>query len=104
MVPLYQTVNGKTQCLLCPHFCKIAEGEKGICGGRKNRAGEIVLETYGVISGYARDPVEKKPLYHFLPGHYILSVGSYGCNMRCDFCQNYHISQNIPESMNSKTD
>ena len=55
------------------------------------------------MSGYSLDPVEKKPLYHFFPGHNILSVGSYGCNMRCDFCQNYHISQNIPESMNSET-
>jgi pyruvate formate lyase activating enzyme len=51
--------------------------------------------TYGVISGYSLDPVEKKPLYHFFPGHNILSVGSYGCNMRCDFCQNFHISQNV---------
>jgi pyruvate formate lyase activating enzyme len=104
MILLYKTGNTRTECLLCPHFCKIAEGKKGICGVRKNIGGEIVPETYGVISGYALDPVEKKPLYHFFPGYNILSVGSYGCNMRCDFCQNYHISQNIPGSMNSDAD
>jgi pyruvate formate lyase activating enzyme len=104
MVPLYKTGNGKTECILCPHFCKIPEGKTGICRVRRNRGGEIVLETYGVISGYALDPVEKKPLYHFFPGYNILSVGSYGCNMRCDFCQNYHISQNIPKDMSSETD
>lgn len=99
MVSLSRTANGKTECLLCPHFCKIAEGKTGICGIRKNNGGEITLETYGVISGYSLDPVEKKPLYHFFPGHNILSIGSYGCNLRCDFCQNYHISQNIPDRM-----
>jgi pyruvate formate lyase activating enzyme len=104
MVPLYKTGNSKTECLLCPHFCKIAEGKTGICGIRKNSGGKIVLQTYGVISGYALDPVEKKPLYHFFPGYNILSVGSYGCNMRCDFCQNYSISQNIPGRMNRETD
>jgi pyruvate formate lyase activating enzyme len=104
MVNLYKTGRQKTECLLCPHFCKIAEGKAGICRVRKNRDGKIVLETYGVISGYALDPVEKKPLYHFFPGYNVLSVGSYGCNMRCDFCQNYHISQNIPGSQNSKAD
>lgn len=86
--------NGKIQCLVCPHNCRIAEGKTGICGIRKNNGKEIELITYGVISGFSLDPVEKKPLYHFYPGHNILSVGSYGCNMRCDFCQNYHISQN----------
>jgi pyruvate formate lyase activating enzyme len=100
MVPLYKTGKTKTECLLCPHFCKIAEGKTGICGVRKNIDGEIVLETYGVVSGYSLDPIEKKPLYHFFPGYNILSIGSYGCNMRCDFCQNFHISQNIPKRMN----
>ena len=104
MVPLYKTDNTRTECLLCPHFCKIAEGKTGICGVRRNIGGKIVLETYGVISGFALDPVEKKPLYHFFPGYNILSVGSYGCNMRCDFCQNYNISQTIPDRMNMVTD
>jgi pyruvate formate lyase activating enzyme len=102
MIRLYNTGEEVTQCILCPHFCKIAHGKTGICGVRKNIDGEIVLQTYGVLSGYALDPVEKKPLYHFFPGHNILSAGSFGCNMRCDFCQNYHISQNIPERMVSR--
>lgn len=88
----------RLQCLVCPHNCRIAEGRTGICGVRKNNGSEIELITYGVISGYSADPVEKKPLYHFYPGYKVLSVGSFGCNMRCDFCQNYHISQTVPES------
>jgi pyruvate formate lyase activating enzyme len=60
--------------------------------------------TYGVISGHSLDPVEKKPLYHFFPGHNILSIGSYGCNMRCDFCQNWHISQKSAENFSPVTD
>ena len=94
-MPYSTKANGRIQCLVCPHNCKIAEGRTGICGVRKNNGKEIELITYGVISGYALDPVEKKPLYHFYPGYNILSVGSYGCNMRCDFCQNYHISQSV---------
>ncbi len=88
------------RCLLCPHFCLIQPGESGICGVRENSGEKISLTTYGVISGYALDPVEKKPLYHFYPGKYIISVGSYGCNLRCDFCQNYHISQHIDKGGN----
>jgi pyruvate formate lyase activating enzyme len=89
----------RTVCTICPHNCRITNGKTGICGVRKNNGGNIELLTYGVISGYALDPSEKKPLYHFFPGYNILSIGSYGCNMRCDFCQNHHISQNIPESI-----
>ncbi len=85
---------GTLRCLLCPHLCLIRPGKRGICGARENRNGEVQLVTAGVISGYAVDPIEKKPLYHFYPGSSILSAGSYGCNLRCDFCQNYHISQN----------
>jgi len=85
---------GTVRCLLCPHLCLIRPDKRGICGARENRKGEVQLVTAGVISGYASDPIEKKPLYHFHPGSSILSVGSYGCNLRCDYCQNYHISQN----------
>ena len=99
MNTLFKKTRDKLECLLCPHFCKIAEGKIGICGVRKNTGNKIELLTYGVISGYSLDPVEKKPLYHFFPGNNILSIGSYGCNMRCDFCQNYHISQNFPKSL-----
>src|SRR5450759_3333211 len=104
MIPLFKKEADKTECLLCPHFCNLAEGKTGICGVRKNTNGEIELMTYGVISGFAIDPIEKKPLYHFFPGQNILSIGSYGCHMRCDFCQNYNISQHMPENhvMNTK--
>jgi pyruvate formate lyase activating enzyme len=88
--------DGTLRCMLCPHSCLLKPGERGICRVRENRDGMITLLTYGIISGYAADPVEKKPLYHFFPGRNIISVGSYGCNLSCDFCQNHHISQNGP--------
>jgi pyruvate formate lyase activating enzyme len=97
-----RTINKNFECLLCPHICKIAPGKTGICGVRKNVGDRIELITHGIVSGYSLDPVEKKPLYHFYPGYNVLSIGSYGCNMRCDFCQNYHISQNIPEKLGSE--
>ena len=84
------------RCLLCPHACLLKPWERGICRVRENSNGTITLITYGILSGLALDPVEKKPLYHFYPGSSILSVGSYGCNLGCDFCQNHHISQNGP--------
>jgi len=97
MISLTKKTDNKLECLLCPHFCKLTEGKTGICGVRKNTGETITLVTYGVISGYSLDPVEKKPLYHFFPGYNVLSIGSFGCNMRCDFCQNFHISQNVPD-------
>ncbi len=99
MIALHRSTDNKLECQLCPHYCKLGVGQTGICGVRKNSGDKIDLLTYGIISGYALDPVEKKPLYHFYPGHNILSVGSYGCNMRCDFCQNYSISQKIPDGL-----
>ena len=99
MLPLFKISDNKLECTLCPHYCKLAAGKSGICGVRKNTGEKIELLTYGVISGYSLDPVEKKPLYHFFPGHNVLSIGSYGCNMKCDFCQNFNISQKIPESL-----
>jgi pyruvate formate lyase activating enzyme len=103
MVQLFRKSGDKLECLLCPHFCKIANGKTGICGVRKNSGNSIDLLTYGVLSGYSLDPLEKKPLYHFYPGYNILSIGSYGCNMRCDFCQNYHISQYVPSVSSTRT-
>ena len=103
MRTLFRRSGNKIQCTLCPHNCIIADGKTGICGARKNNGGSIELITYGVISGYALDPVEKKPLYHFYPGTNILSVGSYGCNMRCDFCQNYNISQRMASGFTTVT-
>jgi pyruvate formate lyase activating enzyme len=99
MISLSKKYDDRLECQLCPHYCKLSAGKTGICGVRKNTGNEIELTTYGVISGFALDPVEKKPLYHFYPGYKILSIGSYGCNMRCDFCQNYNISQNVPASL-----
>jgi len=99
MIPLFKRNKDKLECLVCPHNCKLAIGTTGICGVRKNIDEKIELMTYNVLSGYSLDPVEKKPLYHFFPGHNILSIGSFGCNMKCDFCQNFHISQNIPDSL-----
>jgi pyruvate formate lyase activating enzyme len=100
MEKLQRSVGDKLECLLCPHYCKLGAGMTGICGVRKNTGIAIELLTYGVISGYSLDPIEKKPLYHFFPEKKILSVGSFGCNMRCDFCQNYNISQAVPGSLN----
>jgi len=99
MISLTKKTDEKLECQLCPHYCNLAEAKTGICGVRKNTGQIIELMTYGILSGYSLDPVEKKPLYHFFPGHNILSIGSFGCNMKCDFCQNFHISQKVPESL-----
>lgn len=104
MLQLFIKNGEKTECLLCPHYCKLSAGKAGICGARKSDGEKIDLLTYGIISGYALDPVEKKPLYHFYPGTNILSLGSYGCNMKCDFCQNYNISQRILAGFSSRTE
>jgi len=79
-------------CAICPHNCVIEEGNYGYCGARMNREGRIVDDNYGKITSIALDPIEKKPLKRFFPGSAILSVGSYGCNFRCSFCQNHSIS------------
>lgn len=86
--------NLKVQCSLCPHFCQINEGEKGFCGVRKNIAGKLYALTYKRIITAACDPIEKKPLYHFLPGSSAFSLGGLGCNLHCRHCQNHEISQN----------
>lgn len=80
-------------CRLCPHGCIIAPGKYGICRVRNNIEGTLYTHNYGKISAAAMDPVEKKPLYHFFPGKYLLSLGTVGCNFRCSFCQNYQIAQ-----------
>lgn len=80
-------------CHLCPHQCRIKAGQGGLCLGRVNHEGRLIAESYGRITAIALDPIEKKPLRRFYPGSTILSVGSYGCNLRCSFCQNWQISQ-----------
>ena len=82
----------KTTCQVCMHRCTLSPGQTGLCGARKNENGKIVCANYGRITSLALDPIEKKPLKHFCPGSLILSVGSYGCNLRCPFCQNHEIS------------
>ena len=79
------------RCELCPHRCRIARGKTGICGVRENRGGTLIAATYGKAAAVATDPIEKKPLFHFHPGSSILSIGSVGCNFRCEFCQNWHL-------------
>lgn len=85
--------NDTVQCTLCPHYCIIEPGQAGKCRVRHNTGGVLHTEVYNNVSALSVDPVEKKPLYHFYPGYDILSVGSYGCNMSCVFCQNFNISQ-----------
>lgn len=86
--------NQAVQCKLCPHQCGIKEGGRGKCRVRRNVGGMLYAENYGKVAAIAMDPIEKKPLYHFYPGKYILSIGTIGCNFSCSFCQNYHIAQN----------
>lgn len=91
--------NGRVECLLCPHHCKMAEGKAGICRSRRNVGGVLVSEAYGHPCALAVDPVEKKPLYHFHPGTKCLSIACTGCNFRCLNCQNHDISQVRPSDV-----
>ena len=85
-------------CRLCPKECIVAEGLTGFCRARRNTGGRLYSENYGACTAKALDPIEKKPLYHFYPGSYILSLGTWGCNFSCRFCQNWHIAQSQPEA------
>lgn len=84
--------DNKVQCFLCPHGCLLLDEQIGICKVRQNQDGKLYSLNYGNISSICMDPIEKKPLYHFYPGKYVLSVGSIGCNLECSFCQNYEIA------------
>jgi pyruvate formate lyase activating enzyme len=85
--------DGRIQCDLCPRACKLREGQRGLCFVRAREDDRIVLTTYGRSSGFCVDPIEKKPLNHFLPGTPVLSFGTAGCNLACRFCQNWDISK-----------
>jgi len=85
--------NNAVRCKLCPHNCKIADGNRGICQIRVNNNGKLYSTMYGLISPGIVDPIEKKPLYNFYPGSRVYSFGSISCNFKCDNCQNWHISQ-----------
>ena len=84
-------------CGICPNNCEIKNNKLGKCLGRKNQDGRLYAQNYGNVTGLHIDPIEKKPLYHYNPGAKILSLGTYGCNLKCDYCQNHNISQNIVE-------
>lgn len=91
---LYQKLTEEyVQCAVCSHRCVIMEGNRGICGVRENRQGILYALNYGKTVSAAVDPIEKKPLYHFLPGTSIYSFAAAGCNLRCSWCQNWEISQ-----------
>lgn len=85
--------DGRVQCEMCPRYCKLKEGARGLCFVRARQDDKIVLTTYGRSSGFCIDPIEKKPLNHFLPGTPVLSFGTAGCNLACNFCQNHDISK-----------
>jgi pyruvate formate lyase activating enzyme len=85
--------DGRIQCDVCPRHCKLHEGQSGLCFVRARQGDQIVLTTYGRSSGFCVDPIEKKPLNHFLPGTSVLSFGTAGCNLACKFCQNWSISK-----------
>ena len=85
--------DGRIECEVCPRLCRLQDGQRGLCFVRGRRGDEIVLTTYGRSSGFCVDPIEKKPLNHFLPGSAILSFGTAGCNLTCKFCQNWDISK-----------
>ncbi len=85
--------DGRVQCDMCPRYCKLREGQRGMCFVRMCEGGTVVLTTYGRSSGFCIDPIEKKPLNHFLPGTPVLSFGTAGCNLACSFCQNWDISK-----------
>jgi pyruvate formate lyase activating enzyme len=97
---LWQAQEGRlVRCQLCAHRCRIAEGQRGICGVRENRGGALVSLVYGRLVAQAVDPIEKKPLFHFYPGSRAYSIATMGCNFRCTFCQNADISQGLGEGL-----
>ena len=85
--------DGRVQCDVCPRGCRMHDGQRGLCFVRGVEAGEVRLYTYGRSSGFCVDPIEKKPLNHFLPGTSVLSFGTAGCNLACKFCQNWDMSK-----------
>lgn len=96
----YQNIlnDDKVQCTVCPRNCILKDGQEGFCHVRKNENGEIILTTYGYNTGLSIDPIEKKPLYQFYPKSLVLSFGTHGCNMGCQFCQNWRTTKNKSDS------
>ena len=96
----YRLEDGRVECELCPHHCKISDGQTGICRSRRNHGGTLISEVYAKPCSLAIDPIEKKPLYHFHPGTTCLSIACAGCNFCCLNCQNHEISQVSPQDVN----
>jgi pyruvate formate lyase activating enzyme len=94
----YENKGDRVVCQLCPHNCRLTESQVGICQVRKNIEGKLYALNYGMCSSIALDPIEKKPLKRFFPGSYVLSLGAFGCNFRCSYCQNWNISQEVPQT------
>lgn len=92
----------KITCRTCPHLCSIDEHQVGLCKARSNQEGKIIPINYGLLTSIALDPIEKKPLMRFHPGSKVLSVGSFGCNLKCQFCQNHEISMASKEKANAR--
>lgn len=96
----FYTIEGKfIRCELCPHMCLIGENQSGICRKRKNEDGKLFASGYAKVSALRLDPIEKKPLFHFYPGSYILSAGGLRCNLSCQFCQNWNIAHSEAETI-----
>ncbi len=91
--------NHTVLCQLCPKYCTIRPGKTGFCRVRKNIDGKLYTLNFGQVSACDMDPIEKKPLYHYYPGKYVLSVGTVGCNLRCGFCQNWGIAHSDPKTV-----
>lgn len=100
----WEKCNDKVICRLCPHNCNIDKGKVGICRVRKNIDNSLYTLNYGLVSSLALDPIEKKPLYHFYPETYILSVGTFGCNLKCSFCQNWTIAHDNPDTLETTSE
>ncbi len=96
--------NGSVRCMLCPHRCFLQPGKTGVCRARRNIGGTLYSLNYGYASSLALDPVEKKPLYHFHPGSYILSAGTFGCNFKCSWCQNWSIAHGEEQAAPAEED
>jgi pyruvate formate lyase activating enzyme len=90
---------GRIECGICPRRCEVAPGERGFCGNKENREGKYYLLTYNQVCAAHLDPIEKKPLFHYLPGTVAFSIATAGCNLKCKFCQNWEISQSRPEEI-----
>ncbi|MDR2672153.1 MAG: radical SAM protein, partial [Coriobacteriales bacterium] len=95
---------GGTVCKVCPHACRLEPGERGVCGVRVVQDGQVRSTNYALSTALALDPIEKKPLARFYPGSLVLSIGGFGCNLDCPFCQNWQIARGIPDYAGEKPD